>query len=474
MWKKNRILWYLLFAFVIAAQFFIKDYIFFWDTIQLASKHAHWYYENNFRHLLLPTEFDSGHPPVFGMYLALWWKCLGQSLIVSHLSILPFSLLSVFLLKRLGDFFFRSEKLGVLLPLLLLLDPTFAAQNVLISPDAVLMCAFFAGIFAIVKEKSGLLLIAALVLAMISLRGMMVVLILYFLKIYYYYQFKKQTFQFKLLWRASIFFIPAGLFALVFLAFHYQQMGWIAYHATSPWAASFEKVNAIGLVKNIGIYAWRMLDFGRVFVMLALLLLWLKAKISLNALEQDNRLGFLLVLLIASVLLLSPSLLLHKHLSAHRYFLPIYFASSLLCLFLLFQFLQGSRRYVIYGLICLGLWSGNLWIYPPKIAQGWDATLAHLPYYDLSAEMMQLIAARQIPFSEIGSVFPEVGARKYRNLNRVEDGFERADLDRHNYIFYANIMNDFSDEDLESLEKEWEIAEELKSKGILLRLYRKH
>ncbi len=65
---------------------------FFWDTTQLASKHGHWYYENNFKYLLLPNHLDSGHIPAFGMYIALMWKLFEKSLFISHLAIFPFTL----------------------------------------------------------------------------------------------------------------------------------------------------------------------------------------------------------------------------------------------------------------------------------------------------------------------------------------------------------------------------------------------
>ena len=58
----------------------VQDHVFFWDTVQLGAKHAYWYYENNFQSLLLPTEIDSGHPPLFGMYLAFCWLLFGKSL----------------------------------------------------------------------------------------------------------------------------------------------------------------------------------------------------------------------------------------------------------------------------------------------------------------------------------------------------------------------------------------------------------
>lgn len=468
--SKDHILLIGLYAIAILAQYLVKDHAFFWDTVQLASKQAHWYYENEFNHLLLPTVFDSGHPPTFGMYLAVLWQIFGQSLAVSHFAVLPFSLASIFFLKKLGDFFFPSEQIGAFLPLLMLVDPTFAAQNILVSPDTVLMSAFFAGIYAVVKEKKWLLVLAALVLAMISMRGMMVVVVLYVLQIYHNHVAQNRRLTLRLLWQSSLVFVPAGLLALAFLLYHYQQKGWIAYHEDSPWAVSFEKVGWQGFLKNIGLYIWRMLDFGRVFVLLILSVLLIQFR---RQWKTDQNFNYLLVLLVASVLLLSPSLLIHKYLLAHRYLLPIYFVCSLGALYLLFRFVARQWQMPIYGLLFLGLLTGNLWIYPPKIAQGWDATLAHLPYYQLATEMLDFIEKEAIPLEQIGSVFPEVGARKYRSLNQVEAGFVQADLAQNEYIFYSNVMNDFSDEDLEALAEDWLVVKTLQAKGVIVVLYRK-
>ena len=47
-------------------------------------------------------------------------------------------------------------------------------------------------------------------------------------------------------------------------------------------------------------------------------------------------------------------------------------------------------------LLLAGLISGNLWIYPRNIAQGWDATLAHVPYYNLRIEAINYLDKNNI------------------------------------------------------------------------------
>ncbi|MEM8527391.1 MAG: glycosyltransferase family 39 protein [Bacteroidota bacterium] len=453
----------------------IKDYPFFWDTIQLGSKHAHFYYENDFRSFLLPQNIDSGHPPFFGLYLALLWKLFGQTLAVSHFAILPFTLLSIYVVNKIGDYFLGKKK-GIWLILLILVDPTFAAQNILVSPDAILMSCFLLGILAIIKRRDWLLVLAALGLAMVSMRGMMVVLVLYVLKVYESWQVSDIFGGVRHLFKNGLVFIPSGLLALAFLGYHYYATGWIGYHENSPWATSFERVDFKGFLKNIGILGWRLVDFGRVFVMLPLIvLLSLKFTRKINPL-RNQKFTFLAVLLISSVILLTPSLLIHKYLTAHRYLLPVFFACSLFLLYLVFNHqTQGNKsiKNILLPIIFFGLFSGNFWIYPPKIAQGWDATLSHLPYYDLRAEMMDHIKEEQLDFQKIGSVFPEVGARKFRELNGIEEGFSQADLNNQDHIFYSNVMNDFSDEEVEELMTEWKVIKRLEKRGVFVVLCEK-
>ena len=64
---------------------------YFWDSIQQVSKEAHWFYQTNFRHLLMPAQ-NSGaeivatgyHPPLMGIITAALWKVVGYGVWVSH------------------------------------------------------------------------------------------------------------------------------------------------------------------------------------------------------------------------------------------------------------------------------------------------------------------------------------------------------------------------------------------------------
>ena len=158
--------------------YLVKDHIFFWDTVQLASKHAHWYYEQNFQQFLLPQHIDSGHPPIFGLYLAACWKIFGKSLLVSHFAMLPFLLGIVCLLQKIGTYY-GNEKAAKYLILLVLVDPFFAGQSILVSPDIVLVFAFLCSFNGILKGNNFSIMASTILLGLISMRGMMVTFSLY-------------------------------------------------------------------------------------------------------------------------------------------------------------------------------------------------------------------------------------------------------------------------------------------------------
>ena len=467
----------------------VSDHAFFWDTVQLGSKHAHWYYEQQFQAFFLPESINSGHPPLFGMYLAFCWSLFGKSLLVSHFSILPFLLGIVWLLYEIGMYFAKATSAKFLL-LLVLIDPFFAGQSVLVSPDIILVFAFLLAIYGILKEKCFLIIIATTLLGLISMRGMMVTFSLYLWWCFMTIFLQKGT-PFSIKRSITIFaknilpFLPAGLIASSFLIVHYLHFGWIGYHAASPWAGSFEPVDFMGFLKNIGILGWRFLDFGRLFLWGGLgWLLWKlfnspatsrtsRTWSSGSSVKSLKALKLISLILILSLILI-PSLLLHKGLLSHRYLLPITLSITFLFYHLCFQILTNVKiQKVIFSVAFVGLLLGNLWIYPKHIAQGWDATLAHFPYYQLRQKMIGYVADQQISPATVGTVFPNIGPYEIYDLNEQQAGFVKKDFTTNQYFFYATVFNDVSDADFMELAASWEVVKQFDSFGVEVVLYKK-
>jgi 4-amino-4-deoxy-L-arabinose transferase-like glycosyltransferase len=181
----------------IGLTWYVRNNAFFWDTVQLASKHGLFYYENDFSSLLLPDAIDSGHPPFFGMYIALCWKIFGKTLIVSHLSILPFLMGITWQALKFGEKIL-GEWQTFLFILLLKINPIMAGQSTLVSPDIPLAFFFLLALNSIFNQnnfKNNVLLsISILGLSMISMRGMMVAAALFIFQGYLLY-FQKYPFK---------------------------------------------------------------------------------------------------------------------------------------------------------------------------------------------------------------------------------------------------------------------------------------
>ncbi len=594
---------YPFFALIIAATWLVRDNFFFWDTMQLASQHAHFFYENtHFSTFLLPDDMDSGHPPTFGFYLALMWRLFGKSLTVSHLSMLPFLIGSIWQAWKLGE---KTVGEGWTLWFLLLLSvcPVVAGQAVLVSPDIALLFFFLMALNAIFDANDAnnsndfndsndskfyfdsQLAIAILGLSAISMRGMMVVFalfIFYFLiKINYFkllvihskmdfnliknslkvIKFKsfltqltnenelktteinseliinksatninesstninesstnsnselnelaiskndlgasKINFEFlifnskgslsiwhKMTCRKSekgIFalfspFLMGILFAFSFLLYHFTQKGWIGFHANSPWGLAFERVNALGFIRNSAILMWRLIDFGHLF-------LWL---ICIYGLIKNKEKTFpitriLIALLVILLIVLTPTLLIHKGLLAHRYLMPIYVVLILLTTKIISDLKNHKRQLIVAFMALMGLASGNFWVYPQPISTGWDATLAHLPYYALRREMLQFIDSQRINYADIGTAFPNQRDFETMDLKKrdsreggtgssVQNHFSTYDFTKNRFIFYSNVFNEFSDAELIELKTNWQPIKTLKRGQVNVILFEK-
>lgn len=456
------------FVFFTFLTFWVRDNAFFWDTVQLASRHAHWYFDNNFKYFFLPENMDSGHPPFFGILLALMWKLFGKTLWVSHFMILPFLIGIVYYLHRLGEYFLGKGK-SIYLLLLVTVDPVFIAQSVLVSPDVLVIFGWLMALWAIISGKRVLLFLATFLLAAISLRGMMVVFSVFLFDLYRLYN-DKITWSF--FWKIFLYYLPSGLFALIFLYLHFDHTGWIGHHENSPWSPSFERVTFHGFLRNIGFIGWRLLDFGRIF--LWLLIGWGFFKVLKSGLKLDNRFKEIMALVFITFAVLSPSMLLHKGLMAHRYLLPVMLSINLFTIALLFKLdIQIKFKNIIYTILFLGLATGNLWVYPKKIAQGWDSTLGHLPYYGLRIKMHDFLEKNEIPIEAVGTEFPMVASLENLDLNGRREGFHVKDFEKDNYILYTNIINEFQDEEFERLETDFEIVKEFHSGQVCMILYKR-
>ncbi|MGB4293844.1 MAG: hypothetical protein WBJ37_13310 [Bacteroidales bacterium] len=455
-----------------------SHYPFFWDTVQLASKHATWFYYNGFKNLLLPIEFDSGHFPALGLYLAICWKIFERTLFVSHLVILPFILgiiwQSWLMVKKIFSVKWRALAFVVILS-----DPTLMAQCTLISPDVFLVFFFLLvlnnGIFG---KNNILFMIALLGLSVSSIRGMICTAAVLIADLI----IKQNLFNVNSIKAISgriarnfheiiTPYIPALIFIVLFLTWHMIKTGWIGYHKESPWYDSFKPAGISGIIRNVFIIGWRIADFGHIFVWISGIFCYKNfLRHKTNRTESLNKL--ITIFLVIFIFLAIP-MLFHKNLMGHRYLLPVYILLALTVCYCLFEVIEKNAIKTAFAtLMIAGLLSGNFWIYPDKISQGWDASLAYLPYPPLRKKMISYIKENSIPVSETGSGFPNLAALDYIDLNGNKESFAIKNLKTNKYIFWSNIFNDFSDDEIDRLRTEWIIIKEYKCMNVRVVLYK--
>jgi len=473
------------FLFVLA----IQHDPFFWDTVQLASKHAHFFYENDLRWAPLPAGIDSGHPPFLGYYLAVVWSFFGKTLPASHWAMLPFLLAVVWLLYRLGLRLGGQRWVWWLLPLVML-DPVVAGQSALVSPDIILLAWFLLTVEGILGKNKLWIALGVAGLCTVSTRGMMTAAALAVWSSWELAQTLRILSPWQVWIKRWLPFLPGFALAGGFLWWHQQATGWTGYHADSPWATAFERSHGAGLLKNTAVIAWRWLDFGRV-VEWSVLGWWMLRQRSQLLARMGGAQGRLLICLIV---FLTPTALLYANLSAHRYFLPLFVGLHLF----LFQKItsewvhpatpprsilnsrfsilnsQFSLPALLLAALILAMASGNLWRYPRGISMDWDSTLAHLPYHALRAKAIDFLEEQKIDFQSVGSAFPNLNSGENLLLNGDARRFAEKDFAKNQYIFCSNIFNDFDTPDYQVLEQDWSLLRRWEHpNGVWIEIYQR-
>lgn len=472
--SKNQNYFFLFLSYAIAFLLVVlhRNNSFFWDTVQLASAHANYYFQNQFSSLLLPVDIDSGHIPTFGIYLAFVWKLFGKSLVVSHLAMLPFALGIVFQIYKLCQKFIPPAFVG-LATLLILADPSLLSQMTLVSPDVCLVFFFLFGLNAIFDNKKTWLIIAIFCLFLTSMRGMMISLCLLGLDVFSNISLKNNVRNiFHQLFKRSLLYLPALLLFLTFNAYHYYETGWIGYHKDSPWAACFERVDdAKSFFINMALYGWRVLDFGRFGVWFVCILLLACYK---KQLLQSKSIRMWLLFCLGIMIILPLNMLWAKNLLGHRYLIPIYLTFSFFTATILFSdFVNQKLKYTLSLFWISCLIGGNFIIYPDKVAKGWDSTLAHLPYYELRHQAIDYLNENKIDFKDVASFFPNTASLDRIDLNHDTRHFETY-TGKSNYILYSNIYN-IEDQTYDSImdKKNYIVLKQFENKGIYIKILKK-
>jgi hypothetical protein len=397
---------------------------------------------------------DSGHPPFFPYYLVFGWKIFGKTLLTSHLLMLPWVIVFILGLKKLCKTWIPDYSNWAMVAVIV--NPVILGQFSLISPDIILITCFVWILYSRAGEKKGLNMLFMQVLALISLRGLMVVFGFIIFDV-----IRKKLNKNDIVEHLIILIIP-GLYFL----FHLYSTQWVFIHQSSPWSESFSFVGFNALFKNVMVFFWRLLDFGNLIVV-GIFGYLLMVKKSLIFKEKF----WVLYLVLFGIFGLTA--ILASGLSAHRYLLPLYVCLTLITASVISQALNPIKIKMLFLSIYVVLLSGNFWIYPDNIAQGWDSSLAFVPYFNLHKDAVKFLNENQIKLGDVGSAFPNLREEKYSLLNSGDAKFSKYNLSSDSLILYSNIMNEFSDDELNQLKQNWSVVEKWNSNGVKIILYKK-
>ncbi len=450
---------------------------FFWDTIQLASKHATYFYDTNFSSIILPQEMDSGHFPLLGLYMAFIWKFAGRSLFASHLAMIPFVMGIIWQVQQLTRRLF-SKKWQFLAMAVILADATLLAQSTLVSPDILLVFFFLVALNSLLAGKRTLLILSLTGLTLTSMRGMLCVAGFFVAQTIIQIFLKRKdpvsgsVSNIRRIRALISDYFPAVIIAVFFFAWHYYRTGWMGFHKDMPWSSLFEISDPATAARNILIIGWRLADFGRLFILVTGVLFLLHYLKHRPKIPKDVVIVTIVLLPIFFFLVL-PGIV-FTGLTGHRYFMPLFILISLLVVWYLFEiFTSDIFKKTIFFILVAGLLTGNLWIYPDKISKGWDSTLAYLPYFPLRDRMLDYMKKENIPIDQTGTLFPNLGRFDYLDLSGRDTSFAELDMEANRYIFYSNIFNGFSDHELDELNHHWIPVKTLRCSQVKVILYHK-
>jgi len=380
---------------------------------------------------------------------------------------LPFIFGIIWQLNKLISYYFNKEYVGLVL-FLIIVDPTLLSQITLVSPDVPLTFFFLLSWNSIINDRKNLLLISTFFLFLTSMRGMMVAFCLLLIDIFYNINFKASlNILINSLLKRSIIYLPSLILFLSFSIYHFLVKDWIGFHDESPWVESFKGVGFNGFIFNLGILGWRIIDFGRIGIWIVFSILITKYR---NKIFNEKKIISLSFFYIIFLLILPLNMLWAKNLLAHRYLLPIYIIFSILVAKILFSsYIQLKLRRMLIIVWLFFIATGNFWIYPDKISQGWDSSLAYLPYFELRKMAIQYLNKEKIGINKVYSFFPNTSTFDEVDLNEDYRKFKRYEKGA-NYVLYSNV-NNISDKIYDDLISEYSLLKEFKSSTVFIRLY---
>ena len=414
---------------------------YFWDNIQQISNEAHWFYMNDFRSLLTPVNSGTGivatgyHPPLMGIMTAALWMIFGCKLWVSHVFILLWAIVLIFNVWKLIRILFPENYIGWVV-LILLMESSLLSQYAIGSPDFILFTAFVVSFRAVLERKTWLLALGIFFLCCINMRGIFAGVILFIVHSYFTWLQSGKRIDNRSLLKITIPYIPTFIILAAYFTYYFIVKGWFFSGASSTGHYSIP--NGLGrIIRHLAEFGLRSIENGRFIIWFTGLYIAFKTYKSRIILSQHEKVLLLCFLLFTGLYVLF--IFITQMPFSARYFMPQFFLLTILTMLGIIKFLDKRKVRLVLIFMLLFELTGNLWIYPEKIAKSWDCTLAHLPYYQLRKECFNYIDHEKFDYKDLSGGFCLYGNRQYVELKK--NGKTVGTDTNSKYFIYSNISN---------------------------------
>jgi hypothetical protein len=159
-------------------------------------------------------------------------------------------------------------------------------------------------------------------------------------------------------------------------------------------------------------------------------------------------------------------------LTGHRYYLPIIVLALIGTVMLIAQSkLTRPRQTALLVLILFSQLISHRLVYPDNISQGWDSSLAYVPYIAQVDQVEDYLVEHNISCGEVGTYFPLRGNSKYRDLIDRDCIYPAAAIGQQQYLITSNIMNDLKSVEQSKIELKYTRLKSWNNNGVYLHLY---
>jgi hypothetical protein len=435
---------------------------FFWDGTFFSQLAIH-FYEKGFSSLIAPSNVDTGGFPMYSVYLAVAWKVFGKSLWVSHLVMLPFLLGITYEYFKLAKRFLAPKTIPFAM-LLLVSEPTFITQSVLMGYDIMMIYFFFLALNTMLQGRKYIYQIALTMLLLSNVRGSILFISLFLLEnILTYLQNKKIKIEFK------SYILPAAIIIL-WMIYHQMNTGWYLF---SPERQNTHEsvVPAASMLKQLFFITWKISDFGRI----ALWLFILTGSIILYRIKRFSEIKNLVLIILIPLVTLVICMVPFANPIGHKYFIVIFLSLNIGVCFIIQQIKKERIQYASLIVLSIILITGNFWIYPERYGNGWDSSLKVISYFKIKQKMDEYIKAEKIDAIKVGSQFPLITEEKFSNLSDSDLHYSNVwsgPVTMYKYFLQTNVINTDIPDEIDFVKKNWHLVKEFKAGEVYIALYK--